>query len=353
MGCPYESKYAFDGKKIRYDQSLLGNWHEGKADLKISKVDDYKFSFTYNDHDDSDEGSGEVTGTGYAVSANGSTYLVVEKNTYSSFKFLTYKVMKVSGNRIELIALDEDRMGTTKTFSSGSEFTRFVTSSSSLFPSYASSVFERGIATTTSYTNSNDNAPASTYTSSNVLFSDDFQTNKNGWYSNYVFKDSNYIYIATLDGDNHYLLFRNRVYKGSYIIPFPYTMATLSGYSIQIRTKHHDGVEDSGYGFKFAASDWSNSYNLHISANGYYRISKNENSNYSELIAWTKNSSLNTGQNAVNTLEVRVYYNYFDLYINSQYITRVNNFSAFGKYAGLEVFNNQTIDYDDLLIKKL
>jgi hypothetical protein len=74
---------------------------------------------------------------------------------------------------------------------------------------------------------------------------------------------------------------------------------------------------------------------------------------YKNLVDWTKSSALNQGSSSINKLEVRVYYSYIDIYINNQYITRVNDFSRFGNYAGLEVYNYQTIYFDNLLIKKL
>jgi hypothetical protein len=73
MGCPYESKFPLDGTKVKYDKNLIGNWHQGETDLKIIRVDDYKFSYVYDDHDEVN-GAGEETGTGYAVTNNGSTY---------------------------------------------------------------------------------------------------------------------------------------------------------------------------------------------------------------------------------------------------------------------------------------
>ena len=78
-----------------------------------------------------------------------------------------------------------------------------------------------------------------------------------------------------------------------------------------------------------------------------------ENGRYSNLVSWTKTSALNQGSLSNNKLEVRVYYTYVDIYINDQYITRVNDFTRFGNYAGLEVYNYQTIYYDDLVIRKL
>jgi hypothetical protein len=74
---------------------------------------------------------------------------------------------------------------------------------------------------------------------------------------------------------------------------------------------------------------------------------------YKNLIDWTKSSALNQGSSSTNKLEVRVYYTYVDVYINGQYITRVNDFNRFGNNAGLEVYNYQTIYYDNLVIRKL
>jgi hypothetical protein len=367
MGCPYESKFPLEGTKVKYDKNLVGTWHQGETDLKIIRVDDYKFSYVYNDHDE-DYGSGEETGTGYAVTNNGATYLVAERDVDGSRSFAIYKVLSIETDGLNVIPLEEDNIPSSKKFNSASEFTSYVINNNSSAFAYANrSEFEKGKSSyalktqpNNNYSNTSNNSNYSSnnnYSSSNsgggnVLFKEDYQTHSNNWYSNYDFKDSNYIYIATLDNpDNHYYLFRNRKYNSGYIVPIPYNSIPNSGYSIEINAKHYDGVENSAYGIKFGASGWKNCYNFSLSADGYYRISKRENDVYSNLVSWTSSSAISKGY-ATNKLEVRVYSNYTDFYINGQYIRRMD-IIPFGSTAGLEVYNNQTIYFDDLYVKSL
>ena len=351
MGCPYESKFPLEGTKVRYDKNLIGTWHQEETDLKIIRVDDYKFSYVYNDHDD-EYGAGEETGTGYAVTNGGNTYLVAERDNGSLYAI--YKVLSVETNGLHIIPLEEDAIPTSKKFNSASEFTSYVINNASTTFAYANKTdYEKGIS---SWAGIKTNPPVnnnSIYSGGgSILFKEDYQTHNNNWYSNYDFKDSNYIYIATLDNPgNHYYLFRNRRNSGGYIVPIPYKNIPKAGYSIEINARHFDGTEDAGYGIKFGASGWTNCYNFNISANGYYRISKNENGVYTNLVSWTTSSVISRGL-ATNKLEVRVYSNYSEFYINGQYIRRMD-ITPFGNSAGLEVYNNQTVYYDDLYIRSL
>ena len=361
MGCPYESKFPLDGTKIKYDKNLVGTWHQGETDLKIIRVDDYRFSYIFDDHD-TDYGAGEETGSGYAVTNNGATYLVAERESDGVKSYAIYKVLSIESENLAVIPLEEDNIPTSKKFSSSQDFTNYVINNSSSAFAYANkSEFEKGASTfvanktkpvnnNQTYNNNNSYSNNSSY--GTVLFKEDFQTYDNDWYSNYDFKDSNYIYIATLDNpSNHYYLFRNRKAANGYIVPIPYKSIPLSNYSIEINAKHYDGIDDSGYGIKFAGSGWKNCYNFNISSNGYYRISKKVDDVYSNIVGWTTSSAINTGS-ATNKLEVRVFTNYAEFYINGQYIRRVD-ISPFGSTAGLEVYNNQTIYFDDLYIKSL
>jgi hypothetical protein len=357
MGCPYESKFPLDGTKVKYDKNLIGTWHQDDIDLKIIRVDDYKFSYIYDDHDEED-GAGEETGSGYAVTNNGATYLVVERDN----SFAIYKVLTIEKGNLAVIPLEEDNIPSTKKFASAQEFTKYVISNSSTAFAYANKAeFESGASSYTAYKPKINNTVTNNITTTTnnnqsatgtVLFKEDYQTFDNDWYSNYDFKDSNYIYIATLDNPgNHYYLFRNRKAANGFIVPIPYKSIPNSNYSIEINAKHYDGSDDSGYGIKFAASGWKNCYNFNITANGYYRISKRVDDVYSNIVEWTTSSAINTGS-ATNKLEVRVFSTYAECYINGQYVKRVD-ITPFGSSAGLEVYNNQTIYFDDLAIKSL
>lgn len=361
MGCPYESKFPMDGTRIKYDKNLIGSWHQGKTDLKLIRVDDYRFSYVYDDHDE-DYGAGEETGSGYAITNNGATYLVAERDNEDGKSYAIYKVLSIESENLAVIPLEEDKIPASKKFTSSQDFTNYVINNSSDAFAYADKAeFEKGASTyVAGKTQSNKNTQtynnASSYNNNSsygtVLFKEDFQTYDNNWYSNYDFKDSNYIYINTLDNpDNHCYLFRNRKASNGFIVPIPYKSIPMYNYSIEINAKHYDGIDDSGYGIKFAGSGWDNCYNFNVSANGYYRISKKVNDVYSNIVGWTTSSAINTGY-ATNKLEVRMYTTYAEFYINGQYIRRVD-ISPFGSSAGLEVYNNQTIYYDDLYIKSL
>lgn len=361
MGCPYESKFPMDGTRIKYDKNLIGSWHQDKTDLKLIRVDDYRFSYVYDDHDE-DYGAGEETGSGYAITNNGATYLVAERDNEDGKSYAIYKVLSIESENLAVIPLEEDNIPASKKFTSSQDFTNYVINNSSDAFAYADKAeFEKGASTyVANKTQSNNNTQTYNNTSSynnnspygTVLFKEDFQTFDNNWYSNYDFKDSNYIYINTLDNpDNHCYLFRNRKASNGFIVPIPYKSIPMYNYSIEINAKHYDGIDDSGYGIKFAGSGWDNCYNFNISANGYYRISKKVNDVYSNIVGWTTSSAINTGY-ATNKLEVRMYTTYAEFYINGQYIRRVD-ISPFGSSAGLEVYNNQTVYYDDLYIKSL
>lgn len=368
LGCPYTSKYPLEGQVIPYDVTILGNWKNAKKELKLTRKDDKYFTVYYNDDDDYERVT--VNGVGHFIMKQGAVYIVVKDNNNTDY-FIA-KVQDIAKDRFTVKMLDEDAMDK-KSFSSASEFNSYVMSRTGVFPNetrysrFAGTITPRSTSTNSSTTRntntSNTNSDtrenrvstnSSSTKSGNYLFREVFDQTNHKWASNYTFNDSNYHYIVTLDGPNRYYYIANRTKKG-YYVPLPYTLPDKYNYSYKVKVKHTDDVYkmvNNPYGIKFAASDWDNTYNFDITESGYYRISKHQNGEYSNLINWTKSEALKSGYQ-YNTIEVRVYTNYCTFYINDRYVTRIDNFVPFGPYLGLEVYDKQTIHFDDIEVTKL
>ena len=345
--CPYESKYPVSGAKIKYNVNLIGEWRNLKNDLSISRVDDYNFNYVYDDHDE-DYGAGRVSGKGYAVTNNGATYLVIQKAAGSDTKYLTYKLLNAEEESFAVIPLDEDNMQT-KAFNSAEDFNSYLFRSSGNFPEKNKTVYMKALSSYNILNRGGSKAPEAGKTSS-ILFSDSFIDNMNNWFSNYDFKDSVYAYVTLLEKNNFYR-FENYS-QGQYAITLPYTPPTDKNYSISVATTHRSGVTNYSYGLRFGLSDSYNSYDVRIASNGYYRIVKWADGKSSDLAPWTTSSYINQGTTP-NTIEVRLYDGYFEFYLNDHYITRINDYKPFGRLAAFVIDSRQSVEFDDLVIKKL
>ena len=123
--CPYESKYALDGRKINYDPNILGNWEgTNKDQLVITRVSDTEFSFSYSG--DEEESVDPAEGTGYIVQNDADLYFVLKQNDME-YPYLIYKIESITKNSMQVIWLD-DSQATDRTFESSDQFSTFVLS---------------------------------------------------------------------------------------------------------------------------------------------------------------------------------------------------------------------------------
>lgn len=135
-GCPYESKFRLSGDIIEYDKDLIGEWKKDKVDLKITRIDNKKFKYQFNDNDP-EFGIGKFDGEGYVVSKMGKKYVIAElpdaRKDSTGKIYYTYKIERIKQNSIIVLPLEEENPFDPKTYSSVTEFTDFVTKNATAF----------------------------------------------------------------------------------------------------------------------------------------------------------------------------------------------------------------------------
>ena len=118
---------------------------------------------------------------------------------------------------------------------------------------------------------------------------------------------------------------------------------------IETNIKHVAGVDDYGYGLTWSIKDVDNYYAFEISANGYYRISKTIEGEWSAIRDWTENSLINTYMS--NKLAVQKDGDQLKFFLNDSYLDQIP-FVPFIDYGvGYVIWRDQTIEVDDLRVR--
>ncbi len=177
-----------------------------------------------------------------------------------------------------------------------------------------------------------------------VLF-DDFSSNTSGWY----------LYNTTgleqkITGGR--FVFTNKEEKSSYFTNLYYGLDLSKDFSVSVKLKWQEGINNFGYGINFCSNTSDNSFYLfYISSNGYYKIMYNEhNGSWKDLTAWIASPLVNKG-NVSNMIELRKVSRFMEFYINDKLAERLPFDKPFGNDFGFRVDSKQTVEFDDLLIQ--
>ncbi len=108
---------------------------------------------------------------------------------------------------------------------------------------------------------------------------------------------------------------------------------------------------DDGFGLDFRAVDDDNQFQFGVSCNGRYVVQERRNGAVILVIMPTHSDAIKTGPGVVNELGVRAVGTQLDLYVNRQFLTRVDVATAprglFGAYASASETLNLVAQFDD------
>ena len=122
-------------------------------------------------------------------------------------------------------------------------------------------------------------------------------------------------------------------------------------YSIETAVEHLKGVDNFGYGITFGAKDVNNLYFFGISANGSFTLYSFANAKYTNIINWTPSVFIYRTAGFKNKLKVEKRNNKIYLFINGQVVGNIDAPAFFGDKCGVMVQMNQTVAFDDFIIK--
>lgn len=160
---------------------------------------------------------------------------------------------------------------------------------------------------------------------SQLLFSDSFDDNRNGWYT-----ESNRAYIS----------------QGTYHLNAPFTVwkqtpqRNFSNFVYEVTTTKISGVNDWSYGLIFGHNSL-NYYTFAISGDGYFGLSKLLNRQFLALIPWTASNAIRRGNLFPNRLKVVCEGPLIKLYINDTFVRQ--GFDTSFSHEGIGFYANKDI----------
>ncbi|MDD7913838.1 hypothetical protein [Polaribacter ponticola] len=177
-----------------------------------------------------------------------------------------------------------------------------------------------------------------------IVFLDEFNNNSNNWNElnnesvNFYFSDGNY-YLDHKKDETGYLAYINKNFDSS------------KDFEIETKFKHVSGDTNSPYGLLWGKKD-ENYLQILLTATGYYKVKRVINNKNEEIIKWVKSSAINIGSGKSNILKVKKEGEYYKLFINSTYLTKIDFEAFFGSEIGYGIYYKQKIAIDYLKINQ-
>jgi hypothetical protein len=120
-------------------------------------------------------------------------------------------------------------------------------------------------------------------------------------------------------------------------------------FKIDITAKHISGITNNGFGIVWGKQG-NNSHHFRISANGYFKLSKNVNGKFVDISGWKKSGKINK-KNGLNRLSVEKRGNTLYCYINGARVYK-SAFEPFsGNRVGFRIDKNQAVEFDNVIVK--
>ena len=136
----------------------------------------------------------------------------------------------------------------------------------------------------------------------------------------------------------------------NYNLTMPVTIEDGKNFSITTTATHTDGKDNYGYGIYFGSSDISNCYKFFITSNGYFCLTKNTPTEYTEIIKWTQSAALKKGNYVENILKVSRKDGNWLIEANDLTLGRIPAMPFFGNKAGFCLSNAQRVEFDDVKV---
>lgn len=192
------------------------------------------------------------------------------------------------------------------------------------------------------YKNEDNNFNNNNLTGDVILY-DDFNSNSNNW-SLTNDETANFYF-----NNGKYYLDHKRAEKG-YITNTDKYFDSTKDFEIETKLEHISGDTNSPYGF-FWGKKGNSYFQILITATGYYKINRVVNNNIEEIVKWVKTTAINAGSGKENILKVTREGDFYKLYINNEYVTRIDFEQFYGYEIGYGVYYKQKFAVDYLSVK--
>jgi len=176
-----------------------------------------------------------------------------------------------------------------------------------------------------------------------VAYREDFDSTSTQW-GDYQSQD---ITQKTIDG---YFVLDKRSLQGNWHVTIGELIEQDKDYEIEASLTQIAGVENHGYGLTFHGPNLDNSWNFVVSSNGYIRINKWVNNEYSDVLAW-KQSGYVKPMKQTNILRVRKHGSEFTFFLNGEEVYRCPAPRTTGTMMGFHVNEHMTVAMDYFVLR--
>ncbi len=181
------------------------------------------------------------------------------------------------------------------------------------------------------------------YAQVNYLFSDEFISNKNGWWTGDI------VEARAKLSDGKYIL-ENKRTDGNYFFWKDFAINPKEDFSIEVKLKQVLGKKDSEFGISWGTSEWSNSNNFTISSNGICKVWGYKAEKYFNWQTITSANNINP-LGEFNILSVQKTGNSIKFYINGNSVFMHDFEGIFGSLYGFVVDAQTKIEVESIHVK--
>lgn len=191
----------------------------------------------------------------------------------------------------------------------------------------------------------NNNPNPNIISKGDLIFSDDFNDNKNNWSD-----DKNTYADFSFYGGKYYL--EHKVNEKGYLSHIDKYFDTTKDFEIETKIQHVTGDTNFPHGFLWGKKD-TNYFQFLLTATGYYKISRIVNNKSEDIVKWVKSDAVHKGAGSSNIVRILKEGDYYKFYVNDIYVTKIDFEPFYGSQIGYGVYYKQKIAVDYLKIKNI
>lgn len=172
-----------------------------------------------------------------------------------------------------------------------------------------------------------------------IIFEDQFDDNSKGWADK--MQEGADMYIR---GGKYY--FHHKRNESAWMTNQSIDVDESRDFYIEASIYKVSGEENYGHGLIWGFESWKNYLSFNVAATGYYRVSIEENDEWTNIKGWTQSSAVNKGNRATNVLKMAKVGNMMKFYINGNFVFESNYEKMFGSRIGFEIHKRQELAID-------
>ena len=194
------------------------------------------------------------------------------------------------------------------------------------------------------YLDGNTNTIKKNTVSLDNIFTENFDSNTNNWSTS---SDENVDF--NLSNGKYYLNYK-KTEKG-WLTHIEKYFDSSKNFEIETKLSHISGDTNAPYGFIWG-KDGTNYFQFLLTSTGYYKVARVVNNKSTDIVKYTKTSSINKGSINNNVLKIKKEGDYYRFYINNNYVTKIDFEPFYGNQLGYGIYFKQKISVDYLKIKQ-